>query len=227
MGKFIDLTQTFEDGMPGFRMKNKDGEMTEFTAHIRPFLTHEESKPNYGGKASFEITEVSFQTSIGTYMDAPRHRHDGLGDIASLPISSLVAEGVVIDARHCDQDKPLTATDFPSTTELKGKAVLINFGWDKHWGAEAYYSFPHVDRSGLQHLQDSGISLFGVDALNADWSQDLERPAHTWFLKNGIHIVENLCGLDQLYTKSFRFFAIPLKVREAAAFPIRAFAEVT
>jgi len=226
MPHFADLTQTFENDMPGFRMLNKAGELTEFTAKIAPFLTHEESKPNYLGKASFEISEVSFQTSIGTYLDAPQHRHEGLGDIMSIEISSLISPGVVIDARHCTPDRPLSVGDFPDKHILEGQAVLINFGWDKHWGSEQYYEFPYVDRSGLQHLLNSKISLFGVDTLNADWPQDLERPAHTWFLQSDIHIVENLTGLEQLHGEKFRFFAIPLKVRDAAAFPVRAFAEL-
>ncbi|MCB9959846.1 MAG: cyclase family protein [Rhodospirillaceae bacterium] len=226
MGAFVDLTQTFRDGMPGFRMKDAAGEMTEFTAHIRPFLTHAQSRPYYDDKASFEITEVSFQTSLGTYLDAPCHRHPGRGDIASLPLEGLILDGVVVDGRHATPERPLAAADLPEAAALAGKAVLIHFGWDRHWGSEAYYAFPHVDRSGLQHLQAAGIALFGVDALNADCPRDLERPAHTWFLDAGIHIVENLCGLGPLLGRPFRFFAIPLKVQGAAAFPIRAFAEV-
>lgn len=226
MPQFIDLTQTFENGMPGFRMRDKAGKLTEFTASIRPFLTHEESRPNYQGRASFEISQASFQTSIGTYLDAPRHRHEGMGDIASLELSTLISPGVVIDARHCTPVRPLSVDDLPPAESLAGRALLINFGWDRHWGSERYYEFPYVDRPGLQYLLDARISLFGVDALNADCPQDLDRPAHTWFLKNNIHIVENLTGLDQLHDRSFRFFAIPLKVRDAAAFPIRAFAEI-
>ena len=56
MTRIIDLSHVFADGMPGFRMRNKSGDQTEFTARIRPFLTHEQSEPSYQGKASFEIT---------------------------------------------------------------------------------------------------------------------------------------------------------------------------
>jgi arylformamidase len=226
MTELVDLTQTFEDGMPGFRLRDRNGVMTEFSAHVRPFLTHAESMPNYQGKAAFEITEVSFHTSIGTYIDAPRHRYEGMGDIASLELSTLVNPGVVIDARHCTPGRPLTAADLPDASRLAGRAVLVNFGWDRFWGGEEYRAFPYVDRGGLTHLLDAGIALFGVDTINADNTQDMERPAHTWFLKRGIHIVENLRGLDRLYGTTFRFFAIPLKVRGAAAFPVRAFAEI-
>ncbi len=219
---YIDLTQTFENGMPGFRMK--DG--TELSARIRPFLTHQESLPNYQGKASFEITEVAFQTSIGTYLDAPRHRFPGAADIAALALDTLISDAVVIDATFCTPDRPLTAADLPPAAALRAKAALIHFGWDRHWGTEAYYSHPHVARDGIDHLLQAGIRLFGVDTLNADARADLARPAHTLFLGAGIHIVENLRSLDRLIGRPCRFFAIPLPVRDAAAFPVRAFAEL-
>lgn len=227
MTEFVDLTQVFADGMPGFRMTGRDGVLTEFTASIEPFLTHQQSKPNYRGKASFEITQVRFQTSLGTYLDAPRHRFPGGADIASLPLSSLILGGIVIDGRSARPQRPLTRADLPPQSALEDRAVLINFGWDRYWGREEYYRYPHVDRDALRHLLDAGIKLFGVDTLNADDTADLERPAHTWLLGAGIHIVENLRGLEVLHTRDFRFFAIPLKVKDAAAFPIRAFGEVS
>ena len=59
----LDLTHTFENGMPGFTMRGQDGRTVRLTASIRPFLTHKDSRPLYEGKASFEITEMSFHTS--------------------------------------------------------------------------------------------------------------------------------------------------------------------
>ena len=67
MSEFVDLTREFRNGMPGFRLEGDDGEVTEFSARIRPFLTHEETRSAYDGLASFEISEVSFQTATGTY----------------------------------------------------------------------------------------------------------------------------------------------------------------
>ncbi|KAA5606866.1 cyclase family protein [Roseospira marina] len=226
MTDIIDLTQTFEDGMPGFRMKGPDGVPRAFTASVQPFLTHEASAPNYADGVSFEITEVQFQTSIGTYLDSPRHRYPGRADIADLPLASLILDGVVVDGRAATPERPLGVAELPPAESLRGKAVLIRFGWDRHWGTDAYFRYPIVDRAGLAHLRDADIGLFGVDTINADDSADLERPAHTWFLDSGIHIVENLRGLEALGDRPFRFFAIPLKVRAAAAFPVRAFAEV-
>ena len=222
----VDLSHVFHDGMPGVRFKSETGESVELTAHIRPYMTHAQSRHHYDGKASFEISDVAFQSSVGTKLDAPRHRFEGADDVASIELSRLVLDGVVIDARHAGPRQQLGWTDLPFPGQLAGRAVLVNFGWDRHWGTEAYRSHPYVSREVVIKLCEAGIALFGVDCSNVDSTEDAERPAHTSFLKQGILIVENLTGLSHIHGQSFRFFSIPLKARDAAAFPVRAFAEV-
>ncbi len=93
---FIDLSHYFEDGMPGFKMKDSNGKITQYTAQINPFLTHAQSSHYFKGRAAFEITEMSFQTSIGTYLDSPYHRHPNKRDISELKLEEVILEGVVI-----------------------------------------------------------------------------------------------------------------------------------
>lgn len=224
--RFIDLSHAIEDGMPGFKLKNEDGSVTQFTAHVRPFLTHEQSRPHYQGKAEFEITELSLQTSVGTYLDSPYHRHRDRRDISQIALEEVILPGVVIDMRG---RAAFEAVDFDTAREtinLAGKAVLFNFGWDRHWGTDTYYSYPFLSRGTLDFLIGAGVKLVGVDTLNIDDSRDPERPAHTWLLQRDIFIVENLRGLDQLYDTKFTLFAVPLKVKQAAVMPVRAFAQV-
>jgi arylformamidase len=222
----VDLSHIFEDGMPGNRFKGESGEMVELTAHIRPYMTHTQSLRHYDGKASFEISDVAFQSSVGTKMDAPRHRYEGAEDIASIELSRLVLDAVVIDARHAQSRQQLGWMDLQFPDQLAGRAVLVNFGWDRHWGTETYRSHPYVSREVVTRLCEARIALFGVDCSNVDSTQDAERPAHTQFLSQSILIVENLTSLARLHGRRFRFFSIPLKARDAAAFPVRAFAEV-
>ncbi|TMH32546.1 MAG: cyclase family protein [Betaproteobacteria bacterium] len=222
----VDLSHVFHEGMPGVRFKSETGETVELTAHIHPYMTHAQSSRHYDGKASFEISDVAFQSSVGTKMDAPRHRFEGADDIASIELHRLVLEGVVIDARHARAAQQVGWTDLPFPTHVAGRAVLVNFGWDRHWGTETYRSHPYVSREVVTRLCEAGIALFGVDCSNVDSTQDAERPAHTCFLRQRILIVENLTGLARLHGQSFRFFSIPLKAQDAAAFPVRAFAEV-
>lgn len=226
MPEFIDLSHDFVDNMPGFKMKKEDGTIVQYTAQIRPFLTHEQSRSIYQGKTSFEITEISFQTSIGTYLDSPYHRYPSGRDISEIRIEEVILPGVVIDVRGKNEFEVVNGDAISKINEFKGKAVLFNFGWDKYWGAEKYQAYPYISEELVDQLIEKEVKLVGVDTINIDNSKNMSRPAHSRLLKSEILIVENLRGLESLHGKEFRFFAVPLKAKRVAAMPIRAFAEV-
>lgn len=226
MSRFIDLSHDFEDGMPGFTMRSSDADTHTLTARIRTFLTHEQSAPLFDGKASFELTEMTFQTSIGTYLDAPRHRYADRRDIAGLALSELVRPAVVIDATHALPAAALNPDDVHWPASIRDRAVLVRFGWDRHWRTAAYDHYPFLSRHFIERLISGGARLVGVDTFNIDDRYDPVRPAHSLLLERDILIVENLCNLHRLPENEFHFFAIPIKAKGAAAMPIRAFAEV-
>lgn len=220
----VDLSHEFYDGMPGFKYKNEDGTETAFGVAIRPFLTHEQTRPRYGGKAEFEITEFQFHGSMGTYLDAPFHRWKAKRAIGELALDEVVLSGVCIDAREAMAGQGWDVV--PTGLDVRGKAVLFNFGWDQFWNKPQYSVYPFLARSVVDWLIQGGAKLVGVDTLNIDSTRDPERPTHTRLLEKDILIVENLCNLDALRGKAFRLFAVPLKARGAAAIPVRAFAEI-
>ncbi len=224
--KFIDLSHDFEDHMPGFKIKNEDGTVTQLTARIHPFLTHEQSKKKYSEGCSFEITEITFQTSVGTYLDSPFHRYSKGRDISEIKLEEVILEGIVIDVRGRGAFESVELDVIPGDLVLKDKAVLFNFGWDQYWSTDRYYFYPFISKKLVEYLIQAGIKLVGVDTQNVDNSRDLTRPAHSLFLKDEILIVENLRNLAQLYGKRFRFFSVPIKGKKVAAMPIRAFAEI-
>ncbi len=224
---FIDLSHDFEDGMPGFKLKNEDGSFTQYSAQIYPFMTHEQSRAKFQDQCEFEITEIRFQTSVGTYIDSPYHRYRSGRDISQIRLEEVILPGIVIDVRGRSPFEPVGLDALPPGLDLAGKALLFNFGWDQYWGSEDYQAYPFIGREVIEHLAHSGVKLVGVDTVNIDSSRDLTRPAHTRLLSQDIYIVENLCHLDALYGTAFRFFAVPLKAKRVAALSIRAFAEVT
>jgi kynurenine formamidase len=224
---FIDLSHDFEDNMPGFKMKNDDGTFTQLTARIQPFLTHEQSKKKFKGHCSFEITEIYFQTSVGTYLDSPYHRYPNGKDISEIQLEDVILEGMVIDVRGKNAFEAVGKEVLPPDVVLKDKAILFNFGWDRLWGLESYCAYPFISKDLIEFLVSSGIKLAGVDTINIDSSKDIMRPAHSMFLENEILVVENLKSLDRLHGLNFRFFAVPVKGKKVAAMPVRAFAEVS
>ncbi len=230
MTRFVDLSHDFADGMPGLTMAGPDGEKVTLTARIRPFVTHEQSRARYGGKAEFTMTEMAFKTSLGTYVDSPYVRWVDRRDVAALTLDELVLPGLLLDlpgrapGAAVEPDEMLRAA---GGAGFAGKAVLCHFGWDCHWGKAEYGDCPFLSRASLQALIDGGAKLLGVDCGNVDSFRDAERPAHSWLLARDILVVENLRGLGALAgAGDFRFFALPIKAKGAGSMPIRAFAEL-
>ncbi len=189
-------------------------------------MTHEESKPRYDGKAMFEVTEITFQTSIGTYLDSPYHRYPDRRDISQLRLDEVILPGVVIDVRGRGPFEAVGLDALGTPPDVRGRAVLFNFGWDAHWGREEYHAYPFIARDVIDWLIEAGAKLVGVDTINVDSSRDPERPAHSAFLQRDVLIVENMANLAALHGVDFRFFAVPIKGVKVAAMPVRAFAEV-
>ena len=226
MAKLVDLSHALADGMPGFRMRGPDGKAIEYTARVRPFLTHADSAAFYQRKSSFEITELTLQTSVGTYLDAPCHRYPGRRDVAELALEELVLPGVCVDVTRRAPGEAIGPDALPPAARLRGRAALFRFGWDIHFGRGEYQEYPFLHTETIDALVAAGTRLVGVDTVNIDDKRDLARPAHTRRLAREILVVENLRGLEKLPAEGFRFFAVPVKVRGGAAMPVRAFAEL-
>jgi kynurenine formamidase len=193
---------------------------------ICDFLSREESKEHYATGTEFQIGKIEMVANTGTYLDSPFHRHEDGRDLSELELTSLAdLDGVVVRAKG----KGVRAIDASALQGIyvKGKAVLINTGWDAHWRTDAYFEgHPFLTKDGAQLLADQGAALVGIDSYNIDDTADLSRPAHSILLGANIPIVEHMCGLDQLSDKQFKFFAVPVKVKGMGTFPVRAFASL-
>ena len=69
----------------------------------------------------------------------------------------------------------------------------------------------------------SGAALVGIDSYNIDDTSDGNRQVHSVLLARGIPIIEHLCGLGDLPAVGFKFFAVPVKIKNLGSFPVRAF----
>lgn len=189
---------------------------------ISEHLTREASRAHYTGGTEFSIGRIEMVGNTGTYVDSPFHRYSEGADFAGLPLESLAdLEGIVV--------RPAARAIGPEAfdgVDVRGKAVLIHTGWDRHWRTERYWSgeHPFLTRDGAGRLAASGAHFVGIDSYNIDDTNDGSRPAHSVLLAAGIPICEHLCNLDALPESGFRFFAVPPKIRHFGSFPVRAFA---
>jgi arylformamidase len=213
--RLIDVSHTIEDGMVTYRGLP--------APVVCDFLSRERSRRHYAPGVSFHIGKVEMVANTGTYLDSPFHRYPDGADLAGLPLECLAAlEAVVVRA----EGRSIGAEAFRGL-EVRGKAVLVHTGWDKHWRMESYFEgHPFLSADAAALLRDGGAELVGIDSLNIDDTADLARPVHSTLLRGGIPIVEHLTGLGQLPDAGFRFFAVPVKFKGMGTFPVRAFGMV-
>ena len=214
--RIVDLSHVIEHGMttyPGLP-----------APHICDFWTREGSAANYDDGSSFQIGRIDMVANTGTYLDSPFHRYvDGI-DLADLPLSSLAdLPGIVV--RRPWENELATDASHLDGLDVRGKAVLIHTGWDRHWRTERYgmeHSF--LTGAAAEWLIGNGATLVGIDSNNMDDTRVRARPVHTRLLAADIPICEHMTGLGSLPDEGFRFSAVPPKVRGMGTFPVRAYA---
>jgi kynurenine formamidase len=214
MGKLIDLSHVVEDGLITYKGLP--------APIICDYLSREASREIYAPGTEFHIGKIEMVANTGTYLDSPFHRYADGREWSELPLRSLAnLDPVVIRAT----DRTEIDADLFEGVALNGKAVLVHTGWSEHWKTDQYFNgHPYLTAKAANLLRDAGAVLVGIDSLNIDSTADMSRPVHTTLLAAEIPIVEHMTNLDALPVGDFRFFAVPVKVKDFGTFPVRAFA---
>ena len=213
----VDLSHAIHDGLvtyPGLP-----------APVIGDHLSRAASRSHYAPGTEFHIGRIEMVANTGTYLDTPSHRFEGKPDLAGVPLGALAnLEGLTL--RPAPAGRAIDAAAL-GAADVRGKAVLVQTGWDRHFGTPAYgQGHPFLTRDAAERLRDGGAALVGIDSLNIDDTADGARPVHTALLAAGILVVEHLTNLAALPAAGFRFFAVPPRIRGMGTFPVRAFALV-
>ncbi len=239
----IDVSHTIEHGMITYKGLPPPV--------ISDYLSREASRTLYDPGTEFHIGKLEMVANTGTYLDSPFHRYADGKDLSGLDLRSLANLAGVVLHHVGAPERELERARFPSLMksacsfpmagdrritsatlaglDVKGRAVLFYTGWDMRWRTEEYSNgnHPFLTTDAVEYLAIAGAALVGIDSYNIDDTADGRRPAHSILLAHGIPIVEHLCGLRDLPETGFRFFAVPVKVKQFGTFPVRAFAIVS
>lgn len=214
--RHIDLSHAIEDGMITYKGLP--------APIVCDHMSREQSRAHYTAGTEFQIGKITLVANTGTYIDAPYHRHADGKDVSEFALDevagldALVARVAGMAGRAIDRRVFLPL-------DVRGKAVLVHTGWDRHWRTDQYFEgHPFLTADAAEYLRDAGARLVGIDSLNIDDTADGRRPVHSTLLRAGIPIVEHLCGLERLPIEGFRFSAVPVKIKGMGTFPVRAYA---
>lgn len=212
---FIDVSHTVEHGMVTYQGLP--------APLICDFLSREASRERYAPGTEFQIDRIDMVGNTGTYVDSPFHRYADGKDLSELPLESVANLECVVARIPRGVGPAIDALPF-TARDVRGRAVLVHTGWDRHWRSEAYFhGHPHLTARAATWLRDAGAVLVGIDSFNIDDVSTGERPVHSILLRHEIPIVEHLCGLASVPDAGSRFFAVPVKVKAFGTFPVRAF----
>lgn len=221
----IDLSQTFEEGMP------------TYPSHSKFFRTLWES---YWHGETAVVYQLLVGEHTGTHVDAPAHFiHEGNAQhiwIDEVPLTSFLGRGVSIDVRAMVRNHHYDTDVIHRFEEANGSIrpmdiVLFNTGWAQTWALKPDYreylkGWPGPTPALAELLRDRQIRATGADNLGFDVHGTKDFPAHYTLLGAGIPIFENLVNLD-LLPPFFTFIALPLKIKDGSGSPVRAVALVS
>lgn len=191
---------------------------------ICDYLSRADSRKLYAAGTEFQIGKIEMVANTGTYVDTPFHRFADGTDLAGMPLTSLAdLDCLVARVALAPGARAIDSLPFKAD-EVRGKAVLVQTNWDRHWRTDQYLEgHPYLTGDLAKCLADSGATLVGIDSHNIDCTDTGERPVHTELLGREIPICEHMTGLGALPERGAKFFAVPVKVKGFGTFPVRAF----
>ena len=114
---------------------------------------------------------------VGTHLDGPMHMADGAGDMASLPLTKLVHEGVIVDISDQVSDwSIITPEMITSTVEVKkGDILIIHTGYHRYYEGKPeqdltryFCMHPGGTRELAEWMLDMELAWWGIDAGSGD-----------------------------------------------------------
>lgn len=216
VARVVDLSHTITEGIVTY--KGLPG------PHICDFISREQSAANYDDGSTFQIGKIEMVANTGTYVDVPSHRFADGEDLSEVGLEAFAHLPALV-VRQPFEAGLAVGIDAFKPLDVRGKAVLVATGWDRHWGNDAYYhDHSFVTAEAAEWLVAQGAALVGIDSHNIDDTRVRARPVHTALLRAGIIICEHMTNLGALPDEGFRFTAAPPKVKGMGTFPVRAYA---
>lgn len=181
----------------------------------------------------------------GTHIDAPIHFSEDGVPVDEVPLSDLVAPGVVIDASaeaEGNADYRLTREAVEAHEARHGRIpggaiVLLRTGWSERWpdvraylgddtpGDASKLSFPSFGEDAAQFLvEERGVKALGVDTASIDYGRSTDFKVHRIAAAQQVYGLENLTNLEALSSTGFTVIALPMKIAGGSGGPVRVIA---
>jgi arylformamidase len=163
------------------------------------------------------LTALTLSPHLGAHADAPLHYADGAPAIGAVPLEPYLGRCRVIHAIGCGAlVKPEHLAH--ALAELPPRVLVrtcerVPTAWSEDFAACA----PET----LELLAARGVLLVGIDSQSVDPATSKTLDSHHVLLRHDLRVLENLV-LDAVPEGDYELIALPLKLVQACASPVRA-----
>jgi len=163
------------------------------------------------------LTAITMSPHIGAHADAPLHYADGERAIGAVDLAPYLGPCRVIHAIDCG---PLVkpehlagAADGLPSRVLVRTCAQAPTAWSPEFSSFA----PET----IDWLAERGVKLVGIDSQSVDPADSKTLDSHHRLLALDLRVLENLV-LDSVPAGDYELIALPLKLMQACASPVRA-----
>ena len=163
------------------------------------------------------LSAITMSPHIGAHADAPLHYGDGRATIGQVGLEPYLGRCRVI---HAIDPGPLVrpehlehaASDLPPRVLVR-TCLRAPTVWSSDFAAFA----PEA----IAWLAARGVRLVGIDSQSVDPADSKTLDSHHLLLEHDLRVLENLV-LDDVPAGDYELIALPLKLTQADASPVRA-----
>lgn len=160
---------------------------------------------------------ITMSPHIGAHADAPLHYRNGAATIGQVPLDPYLGRCRVIHA--LDAGPLVEPRHLAHATAALPPRVLVRTcaRAPTRWSPDFSSFAPET----IDWLAAHGVRLVGIDSQSVDPAESKTLPSHHRLLAHDMRVLENLV-LDAVDAGDYELIALPLKLVESDASPVRA-----
>ena len=165
------------------------------------------------------VSEITLSPHVGAHADAPLHYTPRGASIGTVDLAPYLGPCRVIHAIGCGALIEWPHLEHAVDATLPARVLVRTYATAPvdHWDAQLAAFAPHT----IERLAERGVLLIGIDTASIDPAASKTLESHQVIRRLGLRVLENLV-LDDVPEDDYELIALPLKLTQADASPVRA-----
>ncbi len=157
----------------------------------------------------YDLTTKVDQCLIEQWLSTQENRHIATGHVGThldtyeksvIPLDYIMCPGILWDVSDIAEDREISLSDIENIHIPEHAFLFIYTGRsekEKYGTADYFRNHPQLSNELIQWLTNQPLRFLGIDCSGIRRGKEHE-PADRLLEKNGIYVIENLSGLNQL-----------------------------